>query len=144
MRRLSRSERAMLASSPPVVNRTPFARSLDARSARMCFRRLQRSSIVISKAPETREMKPSICEAQRRQSQIGPYVDLMDDDAMNRGRTPCAGGCRLVRRVVRRGMWDYMVSLLGLYPWRCDRCRVRFYSRRRLFCAGEARILGKL
>ena len=34
------------------------------------------------------------------------------------------------RRSRRQGGMDFLFSVLGLYPWRCRKCEVRFYARR--------------
>jgi len=33
------------------------------------------------------------------------------------------------RRSRRNGIAEYLVSIIGLYPWRCRSCHVRFYAR---------------
>jgi hypothetical protein len=33
------------------------------------------------------------------------------------------------RRSRRNGLADYVLSLLGLYPWRCSSCHSRFHAR---------------
>jgi hypothetical protein len=35
------------------------------------------------------------------------------------------------RRSVRHGMRDFLRQLAGMFPWRCDGCRQRFYLRKR-------------
>ena len=32
------------------------------------------------------------------------------------------------RRSKRRGIWDYIVGVTGLRPWRCRACEARFYA----------------
>lgn len=45
---------------------------------------------------------------------------------------PCSNcGHRKFRRVRRQGLLDSMMVLLRLYPWECESCQHRMYSRRR-------------
>ena len=51
------------------------------------------------------------------------------------------------RRSRRRVFWDYLLSYVGILPWRCHACETRFYARpfpvRNLFYA-HCRICGNL
>lgn len=43
---------------------------------------------------------------------------------------PICPSCQLLcRRARRRGWRDYLWSLIGWYPWRCQQCSVRYYLR---------------
>jgi hypothetical protein len=35
------------------------------------------------------------------------------------------------RRIGRRGIWDSLLGLLGLYPWKCSQCNRHFHRLRR-------------
>jgi hypothetical protein len=65
----------------------------------------------------------------------------MDSDAIastcaRRSCPHCEG--RELRRSRRRGFFErYLLSSLGLFPYRCDYCRERFYARRRKSADGE-------
>jgi hypothetical protein len=34
-------------------------------------------------------------------------------------------------RIRREGIWDFLLGLLGLYPWKCSQCHRRFHRSRR-------------
>jgi hypothetical protein len=34
-------------------------------------------------------------------------------------------------RIRRQGIWDFLLGLLGLYPWKCSQCDRRFHRSRR-------------
>ena len=45
---------------------------------------------------------------------------------------PCSScGHRKFRRVRRQGIVDSLMVMLKLYPWECENCQHRTYSRRR-------------
>jgi hypothetical protein len=45
---------------------------------------------------------------------------------------PCSScGHRKFRRVRRAGVLDSLMVMLKLYPWECESCQHRTYSRRR-------------
>ena len=45
-------------------------------------------------------------------------------------RTAC--NCEeLSHRIRRQGMWDFLLGLFGLYPWKCAQCHRHFHRSRR-------------
>jgi hypothetical protein len=38
---------------------------------------------------------------------------------------------QLSHRIRRQGVWDFLLGLFGLYPWKCSQCHRRFHRSRR-------------
>jgi len=48
------------------------------------------------------------------------------------GKVQCpACGSSSVNRSIRRGPWERLVSVLAIYPYRCNECNCRFFARGR-------------
>ena len=55
-----------------------------------------------------------------------------DDEVTEVIVRPCSNcGHHKFRRVRREGLVDSLMVMLGLYPWECESCQHRRYSRRR-------------
>ena len=55
--------------------------------------------------------------------------DVRDSPAFRMRCRYCSS--RQCHRATRHGWQDFLFRVLGMYPWRCDRCGARFHSHKR-------------